>query len=294
MDVMEYLKNELIKDKKFSSVEKTKIPELQVIQQRNLDFIGSRKCWGSFFTILLIKGDRLGKDDIADFCNVVFSQVKESRKYANSMPLFMLHFPFVWPSFLRLGSFGLICFVLNKYDKELIEFIREQKNIDLQSRVITVSWILDIENVVVHTHKSFPLTIFPGRKYLENIIRKYKLIINTASRLNLEPLNIDGEDKKKLNVESSQDRSKQEKKQSKKEIFSLITDIIFAPIVLLLFFVCNVLVLLVWCHINPLTFDSALSCHCERPKGAWQSRFLGRDCFVVNTPRNDSPNVKIC
>ena len=42
---------------------------------------------------------------------------------------------------------------------------------------------------------------------------------------------------------------------------------------------------LVWCRINPLTFDSALSCHCERPKGAWQSRFLGRDCFVVNTPR---------
>ena len=53
-------------------------------------------------------------------------------------------------------------------------------------------------------------------------------------------------------------------------------------------------ILLVWCRINPLTFDSALSCHCERPKGAWQSRFLGRDCFVVNTPRNDSPNVKIC
>jgi len=51
---------------------------------------------------------------------------------------------------------------------------------------------------------------------------------------------------------------------------------------------------LVWCHINPLTFDSALSCHCERPKVAWQSRFLVRDCFVVNTPRNDSPNVKIC
>jgi len=186
-NIINFLSSRLVNDKEFGSIKTIPDPDkfLQkegldfILQKEGLDFVGITKQWASIASIGLVKADGISEQEINGLCETFYSFTKSLKKFAPRMKMYagglvglMLSQKFG----TKLSSIGLLCFVFEKGCKEsLISFIQNQKFIRAWSNIYAVSWVLDAQNVKVHKHHGLPWAgMYPGEKYLEGLLYKYK------------------------------------------------------------------------------------------------------------------------
>jgi len=75
----------------------------------------------------------------------------------------------------KLGSFGLLCFLYkNLVNPFAVDLIRGLKFGSVWEKDYCLCWSLDFDKGKVNVHRGFPLLMFPGRRYLERLLRNAK------------------------------------------------------------------------------------------------------------------------
>lgn len=167
MDTLGKLRQGLSQEKEFKPVEELNLPEIQALPKEGFVFVGAREYWGSVASIGLVQADGLTEDEIKTLCERFFAITKSLKKYANVLVVHTLK----GSGAVQLGSFGLLCFVYeNGCSRDLIEFIQKQKRGSASEKHYAVYWVLDPSARQVHTHRWFPLSVFPGKKYLRSLL----------------------------------------------------------------------------------------------------------------------------
>jgi len=75
--------------------------------------------------------------------------------------------------FTKLGSFGLLCFVVHTpTTREFKDLVARQKRGSAWHQNYCLSWLLDLATGEVHQHRGLPFTRFPGRRFFADVLRR--------------------------------------------------------------------------------------------------------------------------
>lgn len=155
----------LVQQKGFLPIQKLALPELQAFPAEKYDFVGIREYLGSISTIGLVNADPLGEPELIDRCRQFASLTEGLQQHAGRL--------WVGLASTRLGSFGVLCFVFEREPSEaVIERVQQQRRILFLRKVHSVYWVIDARSRKIHPHRGLPLSTFPGKRYLEGVLRQ--------------------------------------------------------------------------------------------------------------------------
>jgi hypothetical protein len=173
MNIIDNLRVHLIREYHLKPSEELAFPEVSIIQNTDLKFTGVGKTYGSMMSIGLVLADSITEEHIASLSETFFTFTHSLRKYAGRIP------PIIG---VKLGSFGLICFVFEREpDSSLIAFIQKQKHGSALSQDYCLSWVLDVNNARVYPHKGFPLRMLPGEDYFKGLLSEFRVTSSSSS-----------------------------------------------------------------------------------------------------------------
>ncbi len=165
MNTVERVGQALVQEKGFKPLAQLPLSDVTTVAPTAYDFIGVRLYWGSITSIALIRADGLTQPQIQDACQRFVQVTQALTQHTGTME--------ISTKVVKLGSFGIICFVFeNGCPAELVRFVQEQKRGNFGTKEYTLSWVIDAQAGRVHTHRLFPLGVFPGKKYLEDVLRR--------------------------------------------------------------------------------------------------------------------------
>jgi hypothetical protein len=167
MNAIERLSQALLQEKEFRPPERLPVSDLPSAAQPAFDFIAIRPYWGSITSIALVKGDSLSETQIKDYCDYFWSITATLSRYAGTLQISTAF----KTAAVKLGSYGILCFVFEGgCGADLISFIQRQKRFRFASKEYSLFWVVDVPAGRVFTHRWLPLGVFPGRKYLEDVL----------------------------------------------------------------------------------------------------------------------------
>lgn len=140
----------------------------QQISYNIFDFIGYKETKGAFQLLAFVKADNLTQKEITNVCDK-YLEITKSYPRDQNIKLY------------GRNPNGLICFVFqNGCQQSLIKFVQKQNRISHGGGGLVVSWVIDLKESQIHTHKNpvshfppviiLPETIFPGVKYFKGIL----------------------------------------------------------------------------------------------------------------------------
>jgi len=174
MNIIDHLKVHLVREHHLEPVEQVTFPEIRIIRNAGLEFVGTGKTWGSILSVALVLADSITEERMASLSETFFSFTHSLRKYAGRMP----PIPLIGT---KLGSFGLLCFVFEREpDSKLITFIQKQKHGSAWSQDYCLSWILDVHNARVYRHDGLPLKMPPGEEYFRGLLYEYQVALSSG------------------------------------------------------------------------------------------------------------------
>jgi len=160
-DTISFLSRRLTSEKEFAQFSELDLPT--PVAPPAIGFLGLREYWGSIMTIGLVEASRLGTDEIRALADEFYGFTHALLPFAGRFRVGL--------ATTRLGSFGLIVFVFHAgCEDATVRLIQECKRGSAWKKDYCVCWALDAARGRVHTHRGFPLTMFPGRRYLERLI----------------------------------------------------------------------------------------------------------------------------
>lgn len=167
MNAIQTLSQALLQEKEFRPPEELPLSDLPSAARPALDFIAIRPYWGSITSIALVKGDLLSETQIKDYCDYFWSITVALARYAGTLQISSAFNT----TAVKLGSYGILCFVFeNGCRPDLISFIQRQKRFRFASKEYSLFWVADVTSGRVFTHRWLPVGVFPGRKYLEEVL----------------------------------------------------------------------------------------------------------------------------
>ena len=126
-------------------------------------FLGLREYWGSMMTVGLLDADGLAPAAIEAHSDAFYQFTHSLLPFAGSLQVGLAK--------VKLGSFGLLIFVVRTgCTDEIVSAVRRGKRGSAFRKDYAVSWAMDLPAQQVHTHSGFPLTMFPGAKYLRSLL----------------------------------------------------------------------------------------------------------------------------
>jgi hypothetical protein len=175
MNIIDHLRVHLVGDHHLKPVEELTFPEVSIIRNTNLKFTGIGKTYGSMLSVGLVLADSMTEGHIASLSETFFTFTHSLRKYAVRMP----PIPLIG---VKLGSFGLICFVFEREtDSSLVTFIQKQKHGSPWSQDYCLSWVLDVHKDRVYHHEGFPLKMPIGKDYFKGLLYEFRVMSSSVS-----------------------------------------------------------------------------------------------------------------
>jgi hypothetical protein len=160
-DLIALLAGRLAKEKGFSPISTISLPS--EITPPVLGFLGAREYWGSIMTLGPAEGDRLASAQIQQIATDFYRFTHSLLPLAGRIHIGL--------ATTRLGSFGLLVFVFRAgCGSNVLAAVRSSKHGSAFRKDYAVCWAADVPAGRVHTHPGFPLTMFPGRRYLERVL----------------------------------------------------------------------------------------------------------------------------
>jgi len=124
------------------------------------EFLGVRSYWGSVMSLGLVRGDRRSLESLVAVTDELYRFTSALRPLAGSV------------NGAGLGSFGLLLLVFSEgCSPEQRAGVRTLKRGSAWRKDYLVSWACDLPAGRIHRHRGFPLSMFPGRRYVETTIR---------------------------------------------------------------------------------------------------------------------------
>ena len=125
-----------------------------------IEFLGIRPYWGSIMSLGILRADHRSERDWVALTDELYRFTSALRPLAGSV------------NGARLGSFGLLALLFFEgCSPQQIASVRSLKRGSAWRKDYLLSWACDLPAGRVHGHRGFPLVMYPGRRYIEAVIR---------------------------------------------------------------------------------------------------------------------------
>jgi len=169
MDTIERLSQALIQEKGVRPVAELALADTTPLKAEAFDFLGVRLYWGSITSIAFVRAGDLTRLQIQGICEQFFSITKALAPLAGRLQISTAF----KTAAVSLASYGILCFVFEGGCRDdLMAFVQRQKRGDFMKKEYALFWVVDAQAGKVHAHRWLPFGVFPGRKYLEEVLRR--------------------------------------------------------------------------------------------------------------------------
>jgi hypothetical protein len=156
--VLEALVQRLCAEKGFIPASQASLPD--DARPPQIEFLGIRPYWGSVMSIGILHADHRSEHDWVAVTDELYRFTSALRPLAGSV------------NGARLGSFGLLALLFSEgCSPQQAASVRSLRRGSAWRKDYLVSWACDLPAGRVHAHRGFPLVMYPGRRYLEMVIR---------------------------------------------------------------------------------------------------------------------------
>jgi hypothetical protein len=160
---VEALAQAVVNEKNYVAAPDLSLPPDIVIPE--FEFLGCRQYVGSVVSLALVDGSRVATAEVGQLLSNFYSFTSILTRFAGRL--------IVGLGAIKLGSFGVLAFVFPESPSpQMLHAVRAEKRGSAWRKDYAVAWSLDVEAGLVHTHRGFPLTIFPGRRYLQHVLAR--------------------------------------------------------------------------------------------------------------------------
>lgn len=169
MTAIQTLSQALIREKEFRPMQELPLADVQPLAGLDFDFLGVRLYWGSVTSLALVGADRLTEPQITGYCNRFTSITAALINHTGTLQISTAF----KTTAVRLASYGILCFVFeNGCRPDLVAFVQRQKRSNFAKKEYALFWVADASTGRVYSHRWLPFGIFPGRKYLEEVLAR--------------------------------------------------------------------------------------------------------------------------